>query len=111
MILVSGTNLGSVSSVSTRATPSTSMPSAGRMPDERTVADRSSEVGLVGFGSALSSASGEFKQPLHASLVFEAEGLSSELRKRQTTAQSSILDVGYLILHDCTAASTKERAA
>ena len=66
-----------------------------------------------GLGSVLSSASSvEFNdQPLQASLLVEVEVLSSELTKRQTTAQSSTLEVGYLILQDRTAASTTKRAA
>jgi hypothetical protein len=44
-------------------------------------------------------------------LVLEAVDISLELRKRQTTAQSSILEVGYLYLQARTANSTSVFAA
>lgn len=110
-MLASETNLGSVSSVSTRAMPSTSILSVGRIPDELKVAKRSSEIRLEGISSVVLSTSIEFDQPVQASWVLDVEVLSSELRKRQTAAQSSILEVGYLVLHDKTAASTREQAA
>lgn len=78
-----GTNLGKVRSVFTRDTPSR--------------ADHSCPTSTFPSISPFSS-------------IFSFQH-SFESRNRQTTAQSSTFEVGYLLLHDRTADSTRLRAA
>lgn len=126
-----GTNLGRVNNVLTRETPSradqsfpgsefisssaSSFPPFGSMYWQvRTVPERFRLVGQGRYSSfSVVQLTSSAEESCSLDLVFAATDMlsASESRKRQTTAQSSTLDVGYLCLQDRTAVSTNARAA
>lgn len=128
-----GSNLGRVTKVFTRETPSradhsvpisdcsssfesssSSLPSCKISLHVRTVPERFRpfEPERTSFSTAVLTCSAS-KLCCSSGLVLEADDrlLEFESRKRQTTAQSSILEVGYLYFHALTAVSTRVRAA